>query len=32
MSRYDPAVIEPRWQEAWDKAGAFTARRDPLKP
>ena len=32
MSRYDPAVIEPRWQEAWDKAGAFTARRDPAKP
>jgi len=32
MSRYDPSVIEPRWQEAWDKAGAFTARRDPAKP
>jgi leucyl-tRNA synthetase len=32
MSRYDPAVIEPRWQEAWNKAGAFTAKRDPLKP
>ena len=32
MSRYDPASIEPKWQEAWDKAGAFTARRDPAKP
>jgi leucyl-tRNA synthetase len=32
MSRYDPSVIEPQWQEAWDKAGAFTARRDPAKP
>jgi leucyl-tRNA synthetase len=32
MSRYDPSVIEPKWQEAWDKAGAFTARRDPAKP
>ncbi|MES2913788.1 MAG: leucine--tRNA ligase [Pseudomonadota bacterium] len=32
MSRYDPSVIEPRWQEAWDKAGAFTAVRDPARP
>jgi leucyl-tRNA synthetase len=32
MSRYDPSVIEPRWQAAWDEAGAFTARRDPAKP
>ena len=32
MSRYDPSLIEPRWQDAWDKAGAFTARRDPAKP
>jgi leucyl-tRNA synthetase len=32
MSRYDPSVIEPKWQDAWDKAGAFTARRDPAKP
>jgi leucyl-tRNA synthetase len=32
MSRYDPSVIEPQWQDAWDKAGAFTARRDPSKP
>ena len=32
MSRYDPSVIEPKWQAAWDAAGAFTARRDPAKP
>ncbi|MFN3993531.1 MAG: leucine--tRNA ligase [Tabrizicola flagellatus] len=32
MSRYDPSVIEPRWQAAWEEAGAFTARRDPAKP
>ncbi|MDZ4088925.1 MAG: leucine--tRNA ligase [Tabrizicola sp.] len=32
MSRYDPAVIESRWQDAWEKAGAFTARRDPMRP
>jgi len=32
MSRYDPSVIEPQWQDAWEKAGAFTARRDPAKP
>ncbi|MFZ1660539.1 MAG: leucine--tRNA ligase [Paracoccaceae bacterium] len=32
MSRYEPASSEPKWQEAWDKAGAFLARRDPAKP
>ncbi|MGL4237678.1 leucine--tRNA ligase [Tabrizicola sp.] len=32
MSRYDPSVIEPKWQKAWDAAGAFTAKRDPSKP
>ena len=32
MSRYEPAVIEARWQEAWDRAGVFAARRDPAKP
>jgi leucyl-tRNA synthetase len=32
MSRYDPATIEPKWQAAWDKAGAFTAKADPDKP
>ncbi|HLV60807.1 MAG TPA: leucine--tRNA ligase [Fredinandcohnia sp.] len=28
MSRYDPAVTEPKWQKAWDEAGTFRARRD----
>jgi leucyl-tRNA synthetase len=32
MSRYDPSVIEPRWQAAWEAEGTFTARRDPLRP
>ena len=32
MSRYDPSVIEPEWQSAWEEAGAFAARRDPSKP
>ena len=32
MSRYEPSTIEPKWQAAWDEAGAFTARRDPAKP
>ncbi|MGL4309589.1 MAG: leucine--tRNA ligase [Paracoccaceae bacterium] len=32
MSRYDPATSEKKWQEAWDKAGVFTARRDAKKP
>jgi len=32
MSRYDPSVIEPKWQGAWEEAGVFAARRDPLKP
>jgi leucyl-tRNA synthetase len=32
MSRYDPSLIEPKWQKAWEEAGAFMARRDPAKP
>ena len=32
MSRYEPSAIEPKWQKAWEDAGAFTARRDPAKP
>jgi leucyl-tRNA synthetase len=32
MSRYEPATIEPKWQKAWEEAGAFTARHDPSKP
>ena len=32
MSRYEPSVIEPKWQQAWDDAQVFEAKRDPLKP
>ena len=32
MSRYDPSDIEPKWQQAWDQASVFAARRDPAKP
>ncbi|WP_204112754.1 leucine--tRNA ligase [Shimia biformata] len=32
MSRYSAAEIEARWQDAWDKAGTFTAIRDTSKP
>ncbi len=32
MSRYEPAASEPKWQQAWDQAGCFVARRDPAKP
>ncbi|GHF06971.1 leucine--tRNA ligase [Aliiroseovarius zhejiangensis] len=32
MSRYTAADIEPKWQDAWDKAGIFTAKRDETKP
>ncbi len=32
MSRLDPAVIEPKWQNAWDEAGIFLAKRDVAKP
>ncbi len=32
MSRYEPAQIEPKWQDAWDQAQAFAARRDPARP
>ncbi|MCV2881967.1 leucine--tRNA ligase [Actibacterium sp. XHP0104] len=31
MSRFEPREIEPKWQAAWDKAGTFTATRDPAK-
>ncbi len=33
MSRYSPAEIEAKWQEAWDKTGVFQAQRsgDKLK-
>ena len=32
MSRYDPAVIEPKWQQAWDEALTFKATRSGDKP
>jgi leucyl-tRNA synthetase len=32
MSRYEPSVIEPKWQKAWDEAQAFLAKRDPARP
>ncbi len=32
MSRYEPGQSEQKWQEAWNEAGVFTARRDPAKP
>lgn len=32
MTRYAPAEVEPKWREAWDKAGVFVARPDKSKP
>ncbi|SFR20152.1 leucine--tRNA ligase [Poseidonocella sedimentorum] len=32
MSRYTAAEIEAKWQEAWDKAGTFTATHTADKP
>ncbi|HGG05878.1 MAG TPA: leucine--tRNA ligase, partial [Aliiroseovarius sp.] len=32
MSRYTPSKTEPIWQQAWDEAEVFRARRDPAKP
>ena len=32
MSRYEPSVIEPRWQKAWDEAQVFAAKADPSRP
>ena len=32
MSRYSATEIEAKWQEAWDKAGIFTADRTADKP
>ncbi len=32
MSRYSPAEIEARWQQAWDKDAVFKALRTPDKP
>ena len=30
-ARYRPQTSEPKWQAAWDAAGVFTARRDPVR-
>jgi leucyl-tRNA synthetase len=32
MSRYDPAAIEPKWQQAWQEAETFKAVRSDDKP
>lgn len=32
MDRYDAAAIEPKWQQEWERAGCFTAKRDAAKP
>jgi leucyl-tRNA synthetase len=32
MKRYNPKEIEPKWQEAWDKAGVYTADLQNEKP
>ncbi|PWK59854.1 leucine--tRNA ligase [Roseicyclus mahoneyensis] len=32
MSRYDPATLEPKWQQAWAEAGTFVARRSADRP
>ncbi|MCA2013252.1 leucine--tRNA ligase [Cereibacter sphaeroides] len=31
-ARYSPQVTEPRWQQAWDAEGCFTAKVDPSRP
>ncbi|MBZ0128503.1 MAG: leucine--tRNA ligase [Rhodobacteraceae bacterium] len=31
MSRYNARVVEPKWQQAWDAAEVFRARRDPAR-
>ncbi len=31
MSRYEPGLIEAKWQKSWDEAGVFTATRDAAK-
>ena len=32
MARYDHTEIEPKWRDAWDKAGSFRAEVDPSRP
>ena len=31
-ARYQPQVIEPRWQAAWETEGCFAAKADPARP
>jgi len=31
MSRYNARIVEPKWQEAWDKAAVFKAERDETR-
>ncbi|WP_322798095.1 leucine--tRNA ligase [Thermoflexus sp.] len=32
MERYDPQVIEPKWQQRWEETGIYRAVRDPSRP
>ena len=32
MTKYDPAKIESKWQEIWEKNKAFEAKDDTTKP
>ncbi|MGD9916834.1 MAG: leucine--tRNA ligase [Paenirhodobacter sp.] len=32
MSRYEPSQTETKWQDAWNEAQVFAAKRDPAKP
>ena len=32
MSRYEPSVIETKWQQEWERVGAFVAHADAAKP
>ncbi len=32
MSRYNPRVVEPKWQKAWQEADIFRAKRDENRP
>ncbi len=32
MTRYDPATIEPRWQQRWQQQGTFVVAEDPARP
>ncbi|HRK96371.1 MAG TPA: leucine--tRNA ligase, partial [Rhodospirillales bacterium] len=31
-ARYEPRMVEPKWQAAWEAAGLFAASRDPSRP